>query len=196
MALMEEKRRQILDAAVAVFQDLGYSCTSMDCIASRAHVSKRTVYNHFENKEALFRAILDLMEEQANPALDITYDPERPLEPQLRDLAWGEGKLLTSQAFMGLARLVVGEIIRDPVLAGEMNSKLDKAQIFREFMTAAAHHGSIRADEPGVAGEQFLGLIKSAAFWPFIFSGETVSEAQMEKIVSETLDIFLKSYRS
>lgn len=196
MALMEEKRRQILDAAVAVFQDLGYSCTSMDCIAARAHVSKRTVYNHFENKEALFRAILDLMEEQANPALDIIYDPERPLEPQLRDLAWGEGKLLTSPAFMGLARLVVGEIIRDPVLAGEMNSKLDKAQIFREFMIAAADHGSIRAEEPGVAGEQFLGLIKSAAFWPFIFSGQSVSEAQMEKIVSETLDIFLKSYRS
>lgn len=194
MALMEEKRRQILDAAVAVFQDLGYACTSMDCIAARANVSKRTVYNHFENKEALFRAILDLMAEQASPALDISYDPARPIREQLYELGWGEGKLLTSPAFMGLARLVIGEIIRDPVLAGDMNSRLDKVAIFQAFMTAASADGAIAVSDPDVAGEQFLGLIKSRAFWPVIFSGQTVTGEQMEKIVQETVEFFLKSH--
>lgn len=194
MALMEEKHRQILDAAVAVFQDLGYACTSMDCIAARANVSKRTVYNHFENKEALFRAILDLMAEQASPALDITYDPGRDIRQQLVELGWGEGKLLTSPAFMGLARLVVGEIIRDPVLAGDMNSKLDKVAVFQKFMAAAGSDGAIAVTDTNVAGEQFLGLIKSRAFWPFIFSGQTVTEDQMERIVQETVDFFMKSH--
>lgn len=193
MALMAKKHRQILDAAVAVFQDLGYACTSMDCIAARANVSKRTVYNHFENKEALFRAILDRMAEQANPALDISYDPDRPIREQLVELGWGEGKLLTSPAFMGLARLVVGEIIRDPVLAGDMNSKLDKVRVFQTFMAAAIADGAIAATDPDVAGEQFLGLIKSRAFWPFIFSGQTVTEDQMDRIVQETVEFFLKS---
>lgn len=194
MALMAEKHRQILDAAVAVFQDLGYASTSMDCIAARANVSKRTVYNHFENKEALFHAILDRMAEQASPALDITYDPARPIREQLVELGWGEGKLLTSPAFMGLARLVVGEIIRDPVLAGNMNSKLDKIPVFQRFMVAASADGAIVTTDADVAGEQFLGLIKSRAFWPFIFSGQTVTEEQMERVVQETVDFFLRSH--
>jgi TetR/AcrR family transcriptional regulator of autoinduction and epiphytic fitness len=61
MALTDEKRAQIIDAAVAEFQELGFAGASMDRIAARAQVSKRTVYRHFDGKEALFRAILELM---------------------------------------------------------------------------------------------------------------------------------------
>ncbi len=194
MALTEEKNRQILDAAVAEFQELGFSGASMDRIAARAQVSKRTVYNHFANKEALFRAILDLMAGQAGPALDITYDPARPIEGQLRDLGWGEGQLMTSPVFMRLARMVVGEIIRDPVLAAEMNARMDAMDIFRRFMQAAAEDGVLAVADPEAAAEQFLGLIKARAFWPVIFSGEIVSEDEMNRIVDESVAMILNTY--
>ncbi|MEM1050203.1 MAG: TetR/AcrR family transcriptional regulator [Pseudomonadota bacterium] len=194
MALTEEKNRQILDAAVAEFQELGFSGASMDRIAARAQVSKRTVYNHFANKEALFRAILDLMAGQASPALDIAYDPARPIEVQLRDLGWGEGKLLTSPVFMRLARIVVGEIIRDPVLAAEMNARMDAMDIFRRFMQAAAEDGTLAVRDPEAAAEQFLGLIKARAFWPVVFSGEIVSEDEMGRIVDESVAMILNTY--
>ena len=66
MTLTNEKRAQIIEAAVSEFQELGFTGASMDRVAARADVSKRTVYNHFESKEALFRAILDLMAEEFN----------------------------------------------------------------------------------------------------------------------------------
>ena len=49
----ERKRCAILEAAAEEFQANGFEGTSMDRVAERAGVSKRTIYNHFENKEAL-----------------------------------------------------------------------------------------------------------------------------------------------
>ncbi len=194
MTVTEEKRSQILDAAVSEFQELGFAGSSMDRIACRANVSKRTVYNHFESKEALFRAILDLMAATLNEALDIAYEPARPIEPQLHDLGWAEGKLMTSAPFMRLARMAVGETLRDPELAAEMNRKLEKISVFREFVTAAHADGAINARNAEEAAEQFLGLLKSQAFWPSVFSGQVVTQAQMERIVESTVQMFLHTY--
>lgn len=194
MALTDEKRRQILDAAVAEFQEKGFAGASMDRIAARAKVSKRTVYNHFAGKEALFHAILELMAETVAPVFDIAFDPARPIEPQLVELGWAEGKLLTSPAFMRIARMVVGETMRDPVLAAEWNAKMEKCGTFRTFIAAAAEAGALRVQDPQAAGEQFLGLIKARGFWPMIFSGEPLPESEMDRIVRDSVAMFLKSY--
>lgn len=56
--LTDRKRAAIVDAAIEAFLASGYDATSMDRIAAHAGVSKRTVYNHFPSKDALFVAIL------------------------------------------------------------------------------------------------------------------------------------------
>ena len=48
--LTERKRAAIVEAAIDEFRASGYEATSMDRIAARAEVSKRTVYNHFPSK--------------------------------------------------------------------------------------------------------------------------------------------------
>ena len=52
--LTDRKRAEILKAAVKLFRSRGFDTTSMDAVAKEAKVSKRTVYNHFPSKEALF----------------------------------------------------------------------------------------------------------------------------------------------
>ena len=54
-------RENILWAAREVFLEAGYERASMDVVASRAKTTKRTVYAHFANKEALFLAVLNLL---------------------------------------------------------------------------------------------------------------------------------------
>ena len=54
----EVRRRQVLDAAVAVFSEQGFHDASMDDVAARAGVSKPSVYAHGGTKEELFRACL------------------------------------------------------------------------------------------------------------------------------------------
>ncbi|MEO0821867.1 MAG: TetR/AcrR family transcriptional regulator [Pseudomonadota bacterium] len=194
MSQTECKRAQIIDAAVAEFRELGFAGASMDRVAARANVSKRTVYNHFESKDGLFRAILEIMAAEANAAFDIAYAPGAPIRAQLVALGWAEGQLLTSPDFMKLARMVVGETMRDPALAAEMNEKMARIAVFREFIEAAAADGALSVPDPARATEQFLGLIKAQAFWPVVFSGEIVSKAEMSAIVETTVDMFLKEY--
>jgi len=49
---------EILDAALAVFAEKGYAAARMDEIASRAGVTKGTIYLYFESKDAMFRALV------------------------------------------------------------------------------------------------------------------------------------------
>ena len=53
------KRDAIILAARALFLERGFAGTSMECLAGVAHVSKATLYSHFADKNALYRAIIE-----------------------------------------------------------------------------------------------------------------------------------------
>jgi AcrR family transcriptional regulator len=58
------KPNAIVLAGLQLFTQYGYRKTSIDDIAQAARVAKRTVYLHFENKAAVFLAILDYLGDQ------------------------------------------------------------------------------------------------------------------------------------
>lgn len=55
----EERRQEILDAALYCFLHFGYSKTSMDDVAKKAGISRPLIYLKFKNKEALLQGIFD-----------------------------------------------------------------------------------------------------------------------------------------
>ncbi|TCO43510.1 TetR family transcriptional regulator [Kribbella antiqua] len=54
----EQTRRRIIDAATALFTEVGYAGTTIEAIAGRADVAVETVYSRFRNKLGLLDAIL------------------------------------------------------------------------------------------------------------------------------------------
>lgn len=58
------KPNAIVLAGLKLFTQYGYRKTSIDDIAQAAQVAKRTVYLHFENKAAVFLAILEYLGDQ------------------------------------------------------------------------------------------------------------------------------------
>ena len=56
----DERRAQLLVAALEVFTAAGYHSAAMDEIAYRANVSKPVLYQHFPSKLELYLAVLDL----------------------------------------------------------------------------------------------------------------------------------------
>src|ERR1700691_3098066 len=58
------KPNAIVLAGLQLFTQYGYRKTSVDDIARAAQVAKRTVYLHFENKAAVFLAILEYLGDQ------------------------------------------------------------------------------------------------------------------------------------
>ncbi len=53
------RRREILDAARAVFAQKGFNTATLDDVAERAELGKGTLYNYFPNKEALFTSVVE-----------------------------------------------------------------------------------------------------------------------------------------
>lgn len=194
MSVSDQKKKQIVLAAIAEFQEKGYAGASMDRISERAQVSKRTVYNHFESKDALFRAINQCLADQVNSALELPYDPDLPIRDLLVRLGWAEGDLMINPCFMGLARMVMSETIRDPDLAADMDSRMTKISVFREFIERATNEGKLQVEDPALAATQFLGLIKSRSFYPNIHSGRVTERPEMERIIEESVDMFLARY--
>ena len=68
------RERRILDAALKVFAETGYSGATMDAVAIEAGLSKPTLYQYFASKEALFSAMMlgerDLMLARAAACVD------------------------------------------------------------------------------------------------------------------------------
>ena len=58
--LMERKGTAIVDAARQLFLAGGYAQTSMDTVAEKSGVAIKTVYRHYNNKDDLFRAVMQL----------------------------------------------------------------------------------------------------------------------------------------
>ena len=56
----DERRAQLLTAALEVFTSVGYHAAAMDEIADRAYVSKPVLYQHFPSKLHLYLAVLDI----------------------------------------------------------------------------------------------------------------------------------------
>ena len=54
-----QKQEQILEGAMRVFLRDGYAGTSMDRVSTEAGVSKQTIYSHFQDKEGLFKALIE-----------------------------------------------------------------------------------------------------------------------------------------
>lgn len=85
------KRENVLVAARRVFGRDGYARASIDNIAAEARASTRTIYNHFDGKEALFSAAV---QESASKiaatqvlAIEAHLTTTNPLETELRNLA-------------------------------------------------------------------------------------------------------------
>ena len=79
-----ERSIEILDAAVRIFAEKGYTQTDVQEIADRVGVGKGTVYRHFGNKEALFEAAVTHARDKLIAAVDGAKQPEMEGIEQLR----------------------------------------------------------------------------------------------------------------
>lgn len=194
MALSAIKNQQIVDAALAEFMAHGFHGARMDAIAERAKVSKRTIYKHFDGKDALFTHMVTVMRAGFRDAATLPYDPEQPVAGQLRQIAEAEGALYTSKSFMKLVRLLVSEASRDRSLAALFPSDDADGGALAHFLSEADHHEALRVPDAALAANQFKDLLKGRSFWPAVMGQPVASKAYMAEIIEQSLEIFLVCY--
>jgi AcrR family transcriptional regulator len=75
---LEQRRRQILEAAAARFGDQGFHQTSMQDICEAAELSPGAVYRYFKGKEEIIDAICDLHRESDLELIEASRPRGRP----------------------------------------------------------------------------------------------------------------------
>lgn len=194
--LTDKKRIAILSAATEEFLASGYDATSMDRIAARASVSKRTVYNHFPSKEALFAAIMLELWNVSEGGAATGYQHDAPLKPQLLDMLERKLLLLTNESFLSLARVAIGAGIHSPERARDMVARLgEREEDLTTWVKAAAADGRLKTPDPVYAAQQLQALVKAFAFWPQVTMGQPPLAHAAQKHIAETAaDMFLARY--
>ena len=194
--LTDRKRAAIINAAVGEFRQSGYEATSMDRVAATAGVSKRTVYNHFPSKEALFAQILQQLSERIAQELDLSYRRDRPLRAQLLELVVQKLRLLHDPNFADLARVAIAAGIHSPERAQEMVARMsEREEGLTVWIRAAVADRRLKTNDPVFASMQLQGLVKGFAFWPQIALGQApLTPAQQEQVAQTSVDMFLARY--
>jgi len=195
--LTDRKREAIVQAAISEFRSNGFDITSMDKIAAKAGVSKRTVYNHFASKEELFADILQRLWTNICAQEDSVYNPGQPLREQLGQLLHGKLALLADNSFLDLARVAIAATIHSPERAQDMVLRIgEREEALTAWIRAAQADGALKPVDPEFAAQQLHGMIKAFAFWPQISMNQPALSSEMQNTVIESaLNMFLACYQ-
>jgi len=195
--LTDRKRAAIVHAAAAEFQAHGFDGTSMDGIAARARVSKRTVYNHFPSKEDLFQEIVAELTARSKPTESYGFEIDRRLEEQLASIGASIIDTMSADDFINLARVVLSRFLHSPELAALTLGKGYKP--FRvgliAWIEAARRADKLKVEDPDLAARQFVALLNASAFWPQVLVGQPpLSRAARRQVLRSTVSMFLDHY--
>src|SRR5207249_558723 len=113
-----DKQRAMLAAAFSVFARAGYAQARVDEIAAEARVAKATVYNHFGDKETLFRQVVQALSDTALAAnlaaVDLLVADRGDLPAKLREVGLRLARCYCAEESRALRRLAAAEASQFP----------------------------------------------------------------------------------
>jgi AcrR family transcriptional regulator len=161
-----QRPRQIIEAALEVFGQRGLSNAHLDDIASRAGVSKGTIYLYFENKEALFREVVRETAIAAIERGEQTPATGTPAE-QLTVVMQRYWEFVRSPAFATIHRLVIGELHQFPDLAKFYAEEVITRgmRLLTGILRRGIETGEFRDMDPTAAARMLVALFVMNGVW-------------------------------
>ena len=194
-------RAAVVDAARTLFLEKGYAGTTMEDIAARAGIAKRTLYNNYVDKEALFTQIVTdtttFAEEFARglraELADVTKEE---IVSTLHDLARRLALGIMRPEVIALRRLLIGESRAFPALAREYFERAP-GQVLRALTATfeqLSEKGLLRVMDARYAAEQFAYLVAGARLDRAMLVSTTPPTAQVVASAREGVATFLARY--
>ncbi|SDG02478.1 MULTISPECIES: TetR/AcrR family transcriptional regulator [Rhodanobacteraceae] len=196
----QSKRQAIIAAATQAFLADGYEGTKLETIASSAGAARRTIYNLFESKEALFEATVEaLWERMEVPAITGREAAARGARAGLMVLGQAVADFWTPAETVSLMRMVISEGQRFPDLAKRFFAagKSPTLRAVADFLKQLEGKGLRHIDDRNLATRQFLGLINEPLLWARVIGVENAPTVrQRDAAVTAAVDMFLAQYGS
>ena len=157
----DELRKHILWTAKDAFLELGFERTSMDEVAARAATSKRSLYAHFESKENLFLAVIELVRELFQGRLKSPGDyPGQPAEALVMFCA-RYLEILLYESSVQMLRVSMAEVARFPEGAARYFEVM-----FEDVQTRLGAYLKTTFELPEAASKQLAQRLLSQLLYP------------------------------
>jgi AcrR family transcriptional regulator len=157
------KPNAIVLAGLQLFTRYGYRKTSIDDIAQAAQVAKRTVYLHFENKAAVFLAILEYLGEQVRQRCAAAESAGGTAVDRLTgllDAYFGMGfELFSKSEHMPELEETFSKLARARI--GDLNTEYEDG--LARFLRSLQKTGEIGKPPQGLTVEQIVRILMRAA---------------------------------
>jgi TetR/AcrR family transcriptional regulator, mexJK operon transcriptional repressor len=197
----EQLGERILDVATELFLTHGYGATSIEAIAQRAQISKRTFYHRFDDKAVLFSAVVHRIIDRLRPAADVPLVEGANLQEVLQRLASIILRAALTPQAIALHRLIVAESGRFPHLAAvvaQPGATDEAISLIASVLEEGIRAGSISLNtpiDPIFAAQQFLHMVVAVPQRRALGLGAPMSTSEIEAWPREVVELFLNGCR-
>lgn len=190
--VVEDRREQIIDAAMRVFAEKGFTRATNRDIAREAGITPGLIYHYFENKEAVFRAIVE-----ARSPLHIlrTLSMEagaQPPEVLLRFLVRRVLGVVEGEQFVPLIHMLLPEVIHNPAISpigtGIFQQVID---LLGKYLSSKMESGELRQTDPTRAAHVFISSMMGFVLRRQVLRDTEALALSHEEIADALVDIVL-----
>lgn len=190
----DERRAAIMEAAMALFHEVGYERASMAAISARVGGSKQTLYSYFKSKEELFSAaMIGAMEERGYQLIHL-------LDPETNDLRttltrFGEAYLdfIASPEIILNGRIAIGAASSGDL--GAQLYELGPRRLWTEitaFLETQIARGLLKAPSVALATMHLQGLLEAGYAEPLMFGAPPL--IAREDAAPSAVNAFIAAY--
>lgn len=181
---VENRREQIMEAALRVFAEKGFAGATNKDIAKEAGITPGLIYHYFESKEALLKAIY----EDRAPVNIVRSIPDQilalPLEQFLRFVVKQMLTGIEDEKFLPLLKLYLPEAIYHPELAPFMTAIIAQGSQFMEgYLAAKMEAGELCKTDPALVTELMMGGVMNMALRRRVLNDPLTMKYSQDQII-------------
>jgi AcrR family transcriptional regulator len=193
-----ELRDRILEVATELFLTEGYGSTSIEAVAARARISKRTLYHRFDDKAALFAAVVHRIIEKARPPPGVPLLEGTTLQEILRRLAGLLLRAALSPQAIALHRLVTAESVRFPNLVRAVYDEgwvQQATALIGDLLSRELRDTRLTVELRSFAAEQFLHVVVALPQRRIMGLGVPMTPVEIDAWADNAVNLFLNGCR-
>jgi AcrR family transcriptional regulator len=191
-------RGRILEVASELFLAQGYGSTTIEAVAARAGISKRTFYHRFDDKAALFAAVVHEIIQQIRPPAGVPLIVGATLRDVLRRLAGMILRAALSPKAIALHRLIMAESARFPELARAVEgdgSTREATTLIADLLARELRESRFSAADGAFAAQQFIFMVVTVPQRLAMGYGTPMTAADLDAWIDKTVILFLDGCR-
>ncbi len=191
--IFEAKRQAIVDAASTLFIEQGFDKTTMQKVADTAGVSKRTLYKHFSNKEALLGGVVLLLIDKNHKMAGQDFNPDQPLDVQLDYILRGKIAILQDPHYRALTRVLTPLLmIETDKYRPLMMPLVTENGPLMIWLNQVKAHGLLRQPNTLMLGKLIQGMLERVVFWSQITAMEDeLNKKEIDELVDTIIAMFM-----